>query len=227
MNTNIFRVVLLFLPLLCWSCESQKRSNDNGGDILTPEDELVEVEEKYEDECDYCDGSGLASLTCSACGGTGVKYHASSETRPKECYNCYGTGVRRCETCGGEGYTRCQYCNGHGSYQCTVCNGYGIIVIDPSRPHLSPSCNNCNGTGYEKCSICRGNGKLKCCGNGVAKCPVCWGSGYYGQENVSNSGIEKCNECDGIGKRCALCDECDGSGIIIKTRVVQKKKSSI
>lgn len=227
MNTKCSIIALLLSALLLWSCDSQTNSNSTGGNTAYPEDELVEIEEEYEDVCDDCNGSGYVYYSCGSCGGTGQKYHYSSETRPKECYNCMGTGVVRCETCGGYGYTRCQYCNGHGSYQCTVCHGYGIIIIDPSRPHLSPSCNNCNGTGYEKCTICRGEGKLKCCDNGLTRCPVCWGSGRYGQENVSHSGYLTCEECNGSGRHRSWCGECNGTGKVIKTRIVQKKKSEL
>lgn len=191
------------------------------------EEELVEVEEEYEDDCDNCNGSGWMISTCSSCGGTGVTYRHTTKTRAKECYKCMGTGWVRCERCGGYGYIRCQYCNGNGSFQCTVCHGYGIIVIDASRPHLSPQCNNCDGTGYEKCAICSGQGRIKCCNNGLTQCPVCWGSGTYGMETYSESEIIRCSNCNGSGYVSNWCYNCNGTGKVKKTRIVQKKRSEL
>lgn len=227
MKIRIYIVILLLSVVLLWSCEPRTNSYNSGGNSVAAEDEIVEVEEEYEDDCDYCDGIGRNITTCSSCGGTGATYHLTSGTRPKSCNHCMGTGVVRCETCGGYGYTRCDYCNGNGSFRCTVCKGYGIIIIDPSRPHLSPQCNNCSGTGYEKCTICRGEGRIKCCNNGLAKCPVCWGSGTYGSENYSNYHTENCSNCSGSGSISNWCYECNGMGRVIKTRIVQKKKSEL
>lgn len=222
-NSRCF--IVLFLFMAAASCNN---TNKQHNDYSTPvEDALVEVEETVKEECPDCNGYGYFSISCSYCGGLGEIYHYTSGTRPKECHKCYGTGIVRCETCGGYGYTRCPDCNGKGSFQCTVCHGYGIIVIDPSRPHLSPKCNICDGTGYDKCLSCDGKGRIKCCNNGVVMCPICWGSGHSGQENYSNTSTEQCSNCDGTGCQRSQCDECDGSGKVVVKRIVKKRKSEL
>ena len=227
MYAKIYIVMILLSASLLWSCDSQTASNHTEENPVVPEDELVEVEEEYEDDCDYCNGIGRTMTTCSSCGGTGDIYHYTSGTRPKSCNHCMGTGIVRCEKCGGYGYARCDFCNGNGSFRCTVCNGYGIIILDPSRPHLSPQCNNCDGTGYEKCTICSGEGRIRCCNNGLAQCTVCWGSGAYGSENYSDSYTETCSNCSGSGRLSNFCYECNGTSTVIKTRIFQKKKPEL
>lgn len=225
MNTKFSILVLLLSVFLLCSCDSRIFSNQTGGNSSTSEDELVEVEEQYEDDCDECDGTGFFYYSCSSCGGTGKKYHYSSETHPKECYNCSGTGKVRCRKCGGKGYVVCEYCSGHGSSQCTVCHGYGIIAYDMNNPDTWVKCNACRGTGYAKCLLCDGEGRHEC--SWYESCPVCWGSGYYGQENVSKSGYLTCENCNGSGRHRSRCDECNGSGRVIKTRIVKKKESEL
>lgn len=221
------KLLLFFIiSIMLSSCDSisSKRNNYNSS---IPEDEWVEIEEEYEECCDYCIGDGEIIRSCSNCSGSGEKIIYHSGTRPKTCSNCIGTGRVRCETCGGYGYVRCEYCNGQGSFQCTVCHGYGIIILDYSSPHLSPKCNHCDGTGYEDCLACDGKGKIHCCNNGLANCPVCWGSGTYGQESYSEIETHECPTCNGSGRVSYYCSECDGTGIVIKTRVVRKKRSEL
>lgn len=225
MKTKISIVLLLLSTLLLWSCETRTNSYNSSDNSATPEDEIVNVEEEYEDDCDDCNGTGYAYYSCNSCGGTGQKYHYSSETHPKKCYNCYGAGYIRCQKCGAKGYIECEYCEGHGSSQCTVCHGYGRIIFDVNDPDTWIRCNNCKGTGYADCLMCGGKGRMKC--SPTETCPVCWGSGYHGQENVSNSGYVTCSECHGSGRYRSWCDECNGSGKVIKTRIVKKKKSEL
>lgn len=100
-----------------------------------------------------------------------------------------------------------------------------MIVFDPSNPDTWVRCNNCKGTGYADCLLCGGKGRMAC--DPTEPCPVCWGGGYDGQENVSNSGYVTCSECNGSGGYPSLCNRCDGTGKIIKTRIVKKKKSEL
>lgn len=225
MNTKFSIVVLFFSVLMLWSCDSKTSSNQTEGNSSNPDDELVEIEEEYEDDCEECNGTGYVYYSCSSCGGTGQKYHYSTETRRKECYNCYGAGYIRCQKCGAKGYIECEYCGGNGSSQCSVCHGYGIIVYDRNDPDTWVRCNSCKGTGYADCLMCGGKGRMEC--SPTETCPVCWVSGYYGQENVSNSGYVTCGECNGSGRYRSWCDVCNGSGRVIKTRVIQKKKSEL
>lgn len=223
MNRNISIVTLLFASLFLWSCDLLTTHTER--DVNTTEDEIVEVEEEYEADCDECNGTGFAYYSCMSCGGKGDKYHYSSETHPQECYNCFGTGQIRCQRCGANGYIQCEYCAGRGHYRCTVCDGYGCIVFDITDPDTWIRCNNCEGTGYADCLICEGNGRIKC--SPTQTCSVCWGSGCYGQENISNSGYLTCSECNGTGKYRSFCKECNGSGTVTKTRIVKKKKSEL
>lgn len=219
--------IVVFLTVCFISCNQTSSNFQNRETPIQEEDEWVEVEEEVEDDCSECNGFGFRNVSCSECGGWGHKTHYVSGTRPKDCSTCYGTGKVRCDKCGGYGYTRCQYCEGHGSFQCTVCHGYGIIVIDPSRPQLSPQCNNCNGTGYEKCTICRGAGRQQCCDNGLTTCPTCWGRGRYGQENYSDTHEEECSYCNGSGQKREYCYNCNGNGKIIVEQTIKKKKSEL
>ena len=222
------KIKAYFFVFLCAflliSCDNKTRTQiQNSND----EDEIVEVEEEIEEECQRCNGIGHFSSSCSSCYGYGNITHYSTGTRPKACPTCNGRGMILCKKCGAQGYIRCQYCNGRGSFQCTVCHGYGIIVIDPTRPHLSPKCNNCKGTGYEDCLTCNGYGRIKCCDDGLTHCPTCWGSGQYGQENYSESYKEECSSCNGSGRLNYECNECDGTGKVIVRRIVKKKKSEL
>lgn len=105
MRTFYILFISIFLSALITSCKD--RATSNAREDTSEVDELIDVEEKFEADCDECNGSGYVYYSCGTCGGTGQRFHYSSETRPKECYNCMGTGRVRCETCGGYGYTRC------------------------------------------------------------------------------------------------------------------------
>lgn len=219
--------IILFLIVFLGACNQTSSNHQNVEIPIQVEDEWVDVKEEVEEDCSVCYGLGFRNVSCQECGGWGHKTHNVSGSRPKDCSVCYGTGKVRCEKCGGYGYTRCQYCDGHGSHQCTVCHGYGIIIIDPSRPHLSPQCNNCGGSGYGKCTICRGSGRLQCCEDGLMTCPTCWGSGRYGQENYSYTQEEECSFCNGSGQRREYCFDCNGTGKVMVEQVVKKKKSEL
>lgn len=222
---NIFYIIVLSFLVIFASCDNYTSSKKTTPTDSSSEDELVEIKEEYEDDCDECNGTGYVYYSCSSCGGLGETYHYSSETRPKECYNCYGTGKVRCSKCGGNGYIICEYCGGRGSSQCSVCHGYGMIIFNPTDPDTWIKCNACKGTGYAQCLICDGKGRYDC--NWYEYCPVCYGSGFYGKENVSNSGYVTCSSCNGSGRYRSWCNECDGRGRVIKTRIVQKWKSEL
>lgn len=218
-------ICLIFL--LFASCEQQSSYQQHNSQPAVEEDEWVEVEIEEEEDCPNCYGDGYLNATCNQCGGLGHKTIYHSGTRPKACSSCMGTGVARCNRCNGNYHHSCEYCDGRGSFQCTVCHGYGIIVVDPSRPHLSPQCNNCNGTGYEKCMICRGTGNCTNCNNGLTSCPTCWGSGYYGQESYSYSEEEDCPYCNSTGRIRQYCYNCTGTGTVIVKKIVKKLKSEV
>ena len=232
MKTNHFIIIFLF-AIISNACGNKSSNNQEKSDSEEElvegteevEEELVEVTEEVEEECSNCLGSGIINSYCSECGGCGYKTHYQSDTQPKSCSTCHGTGVIRCQQC--DGNDICQYCDGHGSFQCTVCHGYGLIVLDINNTDSWFRCNNCNGTGYEKCSICRATGKCSCCNGGIATCPTCLGTGLHGQEKYSYTQKEECLYCNGSGMVKNRCFNCNGEGTVIVERVVKKKKSEL
>ena len=105
MKKHTLNYVFITLIIFIISCESRTTSNVVNGTSLDFEDELVEVEEQYEDDCDDCYGTGRIISNCTSCEGSGETYHYIVGTRPKQCYNCIGTGVVKCEICDGGMYS--------------------------------------------------------------------------------------------------------------------------
>ena len=75
---------------------------------------VIEDDEGEEEECSYCDGTGVAD--CDDCDGTGVV----------ECIECGGRGSEECGECWGNGSSDCPDCEGYGYTNCETCNDDGI-----------------------------------------------------------------------------------------------------
>ncbi len=103
--------------------------------------------------------TGMAKVTCSFCGGTGIDPFGIM------------SWISTCCVCGGKGdvwlrtpYTRCAHCNGTGAVKtltCTVCMGRGFVPLPPEPTKVCPEC---KGSGDDAsapamaCLKCRGRG---------------------------------------------------------------------
>lgn len=209
----ILFVIFIFIIISCGSKQNSSQSD---------EDELVEVEEEIEVVCPDCDGEEYLWHSCSSCGGSGKNTIYTSGTKPKECATCYGTGKQRCTECNGYGYIDYPYCDS-GYESCTVCNGSGIKRIGLD----AITCPGCKGNGFTRCYVCD-NGRMDCsCKDGIANCEDCWGSGRRGQEYYSGTEVEECEICNGSGGSRSICETCEGTGTVIETQIVTKRKSEL
>lgn len=230
MKQRQFSLYFWIFILICCSCNNTSSDNSSlkNEEQTQQEDELVEVEEKVEEDCPDCDGNGYILNACPSCGGLGETYHHESGFKPKQCQKCMGTGITRCNRCDGCGSIRCEGCNGNGNNKCPSCHGYGkLITYDLQHPWNCPDCPQCNASGYIKCVLCNGKGRLRCCGNGLGTCTQCWGTGIYGKEEYSYSETKDCSNCNGTGSIRDMCWNCQGSGKIFIIKTVMKHKSEL
>jgi hypothetical protein len=110
--------------------------------------ELIDIQFKEIQECDYCNLSGYRYVVCDNCNGLGVTVEV--------CYNCNGHGITTCPKCMGLGvlittdqfgkqhYQACDLCESKGYITCPVCHGTG---------ELSGTCSVCLGTGKKVSKI--------------------------------------------------------------------------
>ena len=163
------------------------------------------LEEK--DECDICNGEGIAEDNCDCIGNTldecGI---CNGEGIAEGSCNCAGDILDCNDDCGGLAAQDCNgICGGDSSLDiCGVCQGDGT------------SCLGCDGVAnsgliFDECGICNGSGLNSdgCCAEEVIDCNnTCGGNAEYNQ----------CAECD-TDCSCFLdwnmiwSDEFDGEGI--------------
>ena len=89
--------------------------------------------------CYRCNKTGIAQITCNACGGSG-------KLNGENCGTCGGDGLedKSCINCDGKGWNKCHSCGGDGRLICNMCGGDG-------EKYWRNICPNCGGTGKVDC----------------------------------------------------------------------------
>lgn len=209
MKNGFANQALLLILLQCLIClvhsscsDSQYSSNDSQNEDI--EENVV----KWVD-CDYCNGYGYFTNTCSSCNGSGkIKVNSYFQSQTRTCKACAGIGIQPCRLCDHSGKSVCRSCKGERYYTCPQCYGTGILE------GWSEACYYCKGVGLIFCITCEGKGIVRCSscyGRGELRCIVCGGSGGP-SHSYERTEIADCYSCSGSGRVNITCSECDGKG---------------
>ncbi len=99
-----------------WEPKEERCNVCGGGAKIT----CIRCNGKGTELCTFCFESGVVSVYCSSCGGTGK---LNNET----CGTCQGSGKvnEPCSNCDGRGRLPCGRCGASGTEDCTMCFGTG------------------------------------------------------------------------------------------------------
>lgn len=141
-------LILTGLPVIAQDCEcstckgsgwveDEQDCNVCGG---TTQVTCIRCNGKGSELCTFCFESGVVSVNCTACSGTGK---VDNET----CNACQGSGKvnEKCTNCDGRGRIPCGRCGETGKEPCTMCFGTG-------KKTWKYPCSKCNQTGRVPCN---------------------------------------------------------------------------
>lgn len=206
-------VLVLAICLAMFACRNTNGNPSSDDYELEP----VEIEEEWV-ECEYCNGRGYFTHTCSTCDGSGRLTSTYTHKQTRSCQSCYGTGIAPCQACGNYGYHICSQCDGVlGKVRCYACDGAGVILRNIGGQLIPTKCGVCDESGYIACDKCNGKGRITCTscwGKGHINCPTCHGTGGPDLQYSEKIDQEECPTCDGRGKTREICEKCEGEGKI-------------